>query len=91
MSAQSSLKALADAALERAKPRTLFAQNEKKAAQYPHIAQKAGNLQHLIIELIRAWLFRIGEPEEDHYIVLDKCRRDPEALTYFVKHASQNT
>ena len=50
MSAQSSLKALADAALERAKPRTLFAQNEKKAAQYPHIAQKAGNLQHLIIK-----------------------------------------
>lgn len=43
------------------------------------------------IEKVRAWLFSIGEPEEDHYIVLDKCRRDPEALTYFVKHASQNT
>lgn len=36
---------------------------------------------------IRAWLFKIGEPEEDHHIVLDKCRNNPEALAYFLKHA----
>lgn len=40
------------------------------------------------IEMIRAWLFKISEPEEDHCLVLDKCRNDPDAMTYFLKHAS---
>ncbi|MBA3757172.1 MAG: hypothetical protein H0X02_13565 [Nitrosomonas sp.] len=39
------------------------------------------------IELIRAWLHKIGEPEEDHFIVLDKCKSEPEAMEYFLKHA----
>lgn len=39
------------------------------------------------IELIRAWLHTIGEPEEDHFLVLDKCKTDPDALQYFLRHA----
>ena len=39
------------------------------------------------IEMIRAWLHKIGEPEMDHHLVLSKCRNDPEALEYFLKHA----
>jgi hypothetical protein len=38
------------------------------------------------IEIVRAWLFKIGEPEEDHYLVWDKCRNDPEAMAYFLRH-----
>jgi len=36
-----------------------------------------------------AWLHKIGEPEELHFLVLDKCRNDPEALAYFFKHANK--
>ncbi len=36
---------------------------------------------------IRSWLKHIEEPEEDHHIVIDKCRRNPEAMQYFLKHA----
>jgi hypothetical protein len=39
------------------------------------------------IELIRAWLTKISEPETDHCLVLDKCHNDPEAREYFLKHA----
>lgn len=39
------------------------------------------------IEQIRQWLVSIGEPEEQHNLVLDKCRSDPAALAYFLKHA----
>lgn len=101
MPAQNSLKSLAGAVLDRTIPRTLSAQYQKEPAQYPHIAQKIGNstransenrkvsdLETLQIEMIRAWLFKIGEPEEDHDIVLNKCRNDPDAMTYFFKHAN---
>lgn len=40
------------------------------------------------IEAIRAWLFSICEPVEDHHLVLDKCRNDPEAMEYFLRHAN---
>ncbi len=40
-------------------------------------------------EIVRAWLFQIGEPEEDHHLVMAKCRNDPEAFTYFLKWAEQ--
>ncbi len=40
------------------------------------------------IEMIKAWLHKIGEPEADHFLVLDKCRNDPEAMKYFVRHAN---
>ncbi|MDV6344160.1 hypothetical protein [Nitrosomonas sp. Is37] len=38
------------------------------------------------LKTIRAWLFHIGEPEEDHHLVIDKCKTDPEALAYFLRH-----
>jgi len=39
------------------------------------------------IEKIRTWLFHVGEPEEDHYLVINKCRNDPEALAcYSLRH-----
>lgn len=44
-------------------------------------------IRELELELIRGWLHKIGEPQEDHYLVLDKCRVDPEAMQYFMKHA----
>lgn len=49
-------------------------------------AQQQAVIQ-LQIEAIRAWLFRIGEPETDHFLVIDKCKSDPEALEYFLNHA----
>lgn len=39
------------------------------------------------LEKIRAWLFKIGESEEDHHLVLNKCKSDPEAMTYYLRHA----
>lgn len=50
-------------------------------------ARKISDLESPQIEMIRAWLHRIGEPETDHTLVLNKCRNDPEALEYFLKHA----
>lgn len=41
------------------------------------------------LKKISAWLNRIGEPEEDHHhIILDKCRRDPEAHFYYFDRAT---
>lgn len=96
MHAQSSLKSLAGAVLDRTIPRTLPAQNKETArtlgAHYQTNTahcnfQKTDSPESLEIEMIRAWLFKIGEPGEDHEIVLNKCRIDPEALVYFLRHA----
>jgi len=94
MPAQNSLKSLAGAVLDRTIPRTLSAQYQNEPAQYPHIAQKTGNstalnsnVESLQIEMIRAWLHRIGEPETDHYLVINKCKSDHDAMNYFLKHA----
>jgi len=35
-------------------------------------------------EIVRAWLFQIDEPEEDHYLVLDKCKNDPSLIAYYL-------
>ncbi len=35
------------------------------------------------------WLDHIGESKENHYLVLDKCKRNPEALIYFMKWTEQ--
>lgn len=40
------------------------------------------------LEKIRTWLFEIGEPESDHFLVLERCRGDAEALAYYLKHAA---
>lgn len=45
-------------------------------------------IEELQIEMIQAWLFRIGEPEDYHFVVIDKCRSNPEAMQYFLKHAN---
>ncbi len=42
------------------------------------------------LKTIRAWLFQIGEPEEDHHLVIDKCKTNPEALAYFLRYARKN-
>jgi len=44
-------------------------------------------IRELELELIRGWLTRIGEPEVDRFLVLDKCKADPEGMEYFLKHA----
>lgn len=49
--------------------------------------KKNSDIQSLQIEIVRAWLHRIGEPETDHFLVIDKCRNDPDAMNYFLKHA----
>ena len=49
--------------------------------------KKISDIQSLQIEMIRAWLHRINEPVEDHDIVLNKCRSDPDALQYFLQRA----
>lgn len=49
--------------------------------------KKNSDIHSLQIEMIRAWLFKINESAEDHHIVIDKCKADPEALAYFLKHA----
>ena len=41
------------------------------------------------LKKIRIWLNQIGEPEEDHYLVLNKCRRDLEALDYYLERATE--
>ena len=40
--------------------------------------------------IIRNWLTEIGEPEGDHYLVLSKCKRDPEALIYYLGLAAES-
>lgn len=39
--------------------------------------------------LIREWLGHIEEPKKDHHIVIEKCRRDREALDYFLSLIKQ--
>ena len=46
-----------------------------------------GKITQIEIELVRAWLHKINEPETDHHLVLNKCRIDPDAMEYFLKHA----
>ena len=87
MPTQSSLKARALVILERTTQRPVSAQSQKDAAQYPQIAHKTINSQCSDIEIIRTWLNHIGEPEEDHYVVLDKCKCGPEALAYYLEWA----
>lgn len=39
---------------------------------------------------IKTWLTEAGKPEEDHYLVLNKCKRDPEALAYYLRLAEES-
>lgn len=60
---------------------------ERLRKHKPAIIEELKREQNLKIEMVRAWLHHIGEQVEDHDIVLTKCRNDPEALQYFLKHA----
>ena len=44
-------------------------------------------IMQIELELIKAWLIKIQEPESDHHLIINKCLSDPEALAYFLKHA----
>ncbi len=74
--------------------------NASTATQYATTVQQAlkkhaTNVQHSMTamqqKIVRNWLTEIGEPEADHFLVLSKCKRDPEALIYYlgltVEHA----
>ena len=39
---------------------------------------------------IKTWLSNIGEPEKDHYLVLSKCRKEPEALAYYLERVAES-
>ena len=43
-------------------------------------------IRELELEMIRGRLHKIGEPEEDHFLVIDKCKACPDAMEYFLKH-----
>ena len=62
---------------------------ERLRKHKPAIIEELKREQNQKIEMVRAWLHRIGEPEADHDLVLNKCRNDPEALEYFLKHAKE--
>jgi hypothetical protein len=32
-------------------------------------------------------IYLISEPEENHYLVIDKFKNDPDVMHYFLKHA----
>ena len=66
---------------------TLYATTEQQAPKNDATTPQQHTVTHLQIGMIRSWLFKIGEPEADHFLVLDKCRSDPEAMEYFLKHA----
>jgi hypothetical protein len=89
MPAQSSLKAKAGAILERTTQRTISAQSKKKPAQYPRIAQKISNSRYSDIEKIRAWLNQASGTEVGHHDVLDECRSNSEALSYYLERAME--
>ena len=59
---------------------------ERLRKHKPAIIAELKREQNQKIELILAWLFQIGEPVEDHYLVLDKCRSGSEVMQYFLKH-----
>lgn len=68
---------------------TSCATNGQQAPQTAATTEQQQAVIQLQIDLIKAWLFKINEPETDHDLVLNKCRNDPEALEYFLKHAKE--
>jgi hypothetical protein len=48
---------------------------------------KSAIIQELQIEMIKTWLASINEPIEDWHLVLGKSRRDPDAMSFFLKLA----
>lgn len=62
----------------------------------PNIPKQKGKAEKIIPitrnqeTIIRNWLTEIGEPEADHFLVLSKCKHDPEALIYYLGLAAEH-
>lgn len=54
------------------------------------IPEKQSTITNKQEAIIKEWLFHIGEPEEDHFLVLNNCRNDPEALAYYLERVAEN-
>lgn len=40
--------------------------------------------------LISSWLYHISEPEEDRFLILNKCRLDPEVFAFYLERAIES-
>ena len=49
---------------------------------------KAEIIRDLQLEKIEAWLHKIGEPPEDHHLVLNKCRGNSNARASYMRHVN---
>lgn len=62
----------------------------------PTVPTKKGNTEKILSisrkqeATIKTWLTETGEPEADHFLALNKCKRDPEALAYFLRLAAEH-
>ncbi|MDV6345405.1 hypothetical protein [Nitrosomonas sp. Is37] len=66
---------------------TTYSPNSPLSPTIPLKSNSPSSPSESDIEKIRTWLYRIGEPESDHCLVIDKCKSDPHALEYFLRHA----
>lgn len=63
---------------------------------FPIVPTKKGNAEKINSitshqeAVLKNWLTEIGESESEHYLVLNKCRKDCEARNYFLKLAAQH-
>lgn len=53
-------------------------------------AEKINSITSHQEAVLKNWLTEIGESESEHYLVLNKCRKDCEARNYFLKLAAQH-
>ncbi|SFL78740.1 hypothetical protein SAMN05421863_100484 [Nitrosomonas communis] len=72
------------------RPAQEFARTEIVSSSQDLIRSKSSKDLANDLKIIRVWLFQIGEPEEDHHLVIDKCKTDPEALSYFLHYARES-
>ena len=63
------------------------AQSNKETSPALALANPTSGTINRDIQIIRTWLYSIGEPEVDHYLILNKCKNDPEALAYYLECA----
>lgn len=53
-------------------------------------AEKINSITPSQEAILKTWLTEIGESESEHYLVLNKCRKDCEARNYFLKLAAEH-
>lgn len=85
MSTPSSLKVRARVILARARIDELSTQYRIGGAG---VKRKITNLKPADVEKIKALLSQIGEPENRHYMVIEKCSQDAKELEYFLQLAN---